>query len=195
MINMKKAIPLLLSVLCTNAFAVCDSEKSERDEFRTLCLSIAGASTAIATYGSTLPITVFGIPIGGLLGVPPGIVAHNQCRIWMEKEQNLANCERNYAAEQEAALQRQRNELAKIQARNNRIAEINSHYDELEAAARQTHQTSVRSLAQRYMQQGRNLRDPLVQADLRQEMQRMEAELTANFQRLGEERRREIRQI
>ena len=45
------------------------------------------------------------------------------------------------------------------------------------------------------IQQGRNLRDPLVQAELRQEVQRLEGELNAELLRLSHERQREVSQV
>ncbi len=184
---MKKIIVLLLLSYSASAFAICEKEREERDKFRNLCLTFSGISTGIATYGG---IATGGW--GGVFGVFPGLVAHNQHRIWQEKEKNLADCERNYASQQAAELQRQQANLASAEAERTRVEQVNFRFDHLENEAKDRHTADVRNLMQNYMQQGLNLRDPLVQSDLRHTVQRMKTDLAAELEKLTEERKHEI---
>ncbi len=188
---MKKLVVLgVLLAGIGNAFAVCDTEREERDKFRNLCYGFTGASVGVATYaGIAIPV------VGGLFGIVPGLIANNQCRIYQEKEANLARCEQDYTQRQRDELARQRGALEDAQRRNNRINEINPDYNRRDEEARNNHRAAVRQTMQRYVQQGRNLRDPLVQAELREEVQRMEGELSATLQDLAEERQRDINAV
>lgn len=188
---MKKIIVLVvLCVSVSNAFAICENEIAERNEFRDLCLAFCGASVAVASGGCIV------IPaVGGLLGIFPGLIANNQCRIWREKEANLQRCEAAHAQVQRDELARQHRALQNTQQRQTRINAINTQYNGLENTARDNHRLAVRNYMQRLIQQGRNLRDPLVQAELRQEVQRLEGELNAELLRLTHERQREVSQV
>ena len=188
---MKKIIVLVVfCVSVSNAFAICENEIAEKNEFRDLCFGFGGAS-AIVAAGGCIAIPGF----GGLLGIIPGLVANNQCRIWLEKEANLQRCEAAHAQAQRDELARQHRALQNTQQRQTRISAINTQYNDLENTARDNHRLAVRNALQGFIAQGRNLRDPLVQAELRQEMQRLEGELNSELLRLTHERQREVSQV
>lgn len=183
---MKKQIILFLFI-SSQAFAICDTQKAERDEFRNLCLSLGGISTGVSYGGhALLPV------VGGLFGIIPGLIAQNQCRIWAEKESNLKLCEEHYYAQQQAELRAQQAALAAAQARAARIVAINTTYNEREETARTQYRSAVRALMQRYIQEGRNIRDATVQAELRSDVRSLENTLNLDLQRLTSDRQREI---
>jgi hypothetical protein len=177
---------ILLFSGITHAFAICEQEVNERNDTRTRCLSVSGASIGVATLGGMVH------PYAGLAGIIPGLVANNQCRIWQEKEHNLARCEHDYNAAQQAELNRQREILATVQRRNAQVAEVVSRYVPLEEAARRNCRAAIHSLMQSYIQQGRDLHDPRVQEEFRTEIQAQEKQLNAELQRLADVRKQEI---
>jgi len=131
----------------------------------------------------------------GLTGLIPGAVAQNQCRIWGEREGQLSSCMNNYAAQQAAELERQRQELERARQRNERIAQINADYDGRVNTANDTHRQAVRAYMMRLAQEGRNLRDPGTQAEIREHVRGMEATLNDELTRINQERQRDISQV
>jgi hypothetical protein len=179
-----------------NAFAACEEQEAQRDKFRALCFSVAGISVASAHFGNMIPVAIGPVPLGGIiLGGTSGLIAHNQCRIWQEKEHALKKCKDHHFRMQEDEIRRKKDEIDRINAQGDRINQINTHYDQEVATARNNHQGSVRALMARYVQEGRSLRDPLVQAQLRADVQQMETDLQNRLSQIESDRNREIKQV
>lgn len=185
---MKRAIIALL-LMSTPAFAVCDYERDLRDKSRNLCLSLCTASGVCVKVGMSIN------PWLGLTGLIPGAFAQNQCRIWVEREEQLSGCMSGYAAQQAAELQRQRDALERAKQRQARIDQINVDYDGRVNTANDTHRAAVRQYMMGLAQQGRNLRDPQVQAEIREHVRGLETNLNAELTRINEERQREINAV
>jgi len=185
---MKRAMMILL-LLSNSAFAICDHERDLRDKARDLCLGLCTASGICVKVGMSIN------PWLGLTGLIPGAFAQNQCRIWGEREGQLSSCMNNYAAQQAAELQRQRDELERTRQRQARITQINSDYDARVNAANDAHRQAVRVYMMGLAQQGRNLRDPNTQAEIREHVREMETALNAELTRINQERQNAINQV
>ena len=136
------------------ARAHCEAERNQWQEFKRNCDAAVAASGA-AAVGGAIAIPIF----GGLLGLIPGLVGQNQCRIMNEKEQGLRACEARVAREIAEAAARE-------QARLSRIQEITAQFQQREAQLKQSHQERINAYINDLSAQGYDLSEPSILAEV-----------------------------
>ena len=164
-----------LFCLSNQAFAVCDRERRERDEFKGHFDDASKAT--IATFGTSL------IPCAAASGT-----ADNQKRIFNEKEANLQNCELANLHAAEAAAREASTRLARIRA-------INTAYQIKRDQKVRDFQDKSDTLQGEYLHSGFDLSNPDIQEEIRLEQKALQDELNSQIQELEFERSREVARV
>lgn len=150
----------MLFIYSVQAFAICEFEEDEFDEWKTKCDAWKIGTGATVVVGTILTTGWYGI--GGTVGIAPALVAANSCRIRDEKEQNLKRCYAENAEDKKAALNRTIEEAKKI-ARDNQVLKdcivkctgiYNKIYDNKRKRAAEDHKNNTNSLIQGFIDEG-----------------------------------------
>lgn len=182
---MKKFLIILL--IGSNALAACDDIRSSRDNAKFWCCALATASTGVAVCGGLVS------PFLGLAGLIPGTPAHHFCEKWKKLEGELADCMGKNSTQakapppaketkKEAPPTVSREDMQKYEKRQEEIAAeklkklevLKKQYDEREYALRGESNNQIKKIAEGYIQQGKNLKDPQVREEFKKEVKTLE---------------------
>ena len=182
-------VVLLLSI-STQAFAVCEQERNEFEDWNTRCEKLCAASQITGTAGGIFAIVTFGaslIPCAAAIGA-----AKNACRIRDEKRNNLNNCEKFQTDLANQVLKDAEILLQAKQARQNKIAQINTDYADKKLKITQLYDKKIQDFVDNFVTEGWDINDPDSQELIRTTRADMEHERDLILDQLEIDRKLEV---
>jgi len=179
-----------LITMSTQAFAVCERERDEYADWNGKCETLSAASQVTGTGGGLFAIVTLGL---SLIPCAAAIVAaKNACRIKDEKKQNLERCEAHVARLTHEAQEAADRSIAEEQARQTRIAQLNSDFGNQRTLIIQQYHQMIENFRKAFVEEGWNLDDLESQELLRTTCATMEHERDQKLDQLEIERRQAI---
>ncbi len=170
-------------IISANAFAVCDRERAEREQFKHRFDAAAATATASCAAGSFFTIITFGASL--IPCATAGLAANNQKRILDEKEANLQACENEYLRQQQLQAQREIDRKARIdsiqQAFNVKRDQITREFE-----------TKRQQLIVEFETSGYDPGNPDVQAEIKEKQEELQKELNQALDAIESERSRAL---
>ena len=174
---------IIASLVSIQSFAECDREKAEAQEFKQACDNACAASVAAGIAGGIIfPF------VGGLIGLAPGSIAQNQCRIKDEKNTALDQCEKRWRTHVAEIA-----DTAKI--REYRMHQINLRWDRQEADLNQYYIEKMNNIVTQFKHDGYDVNDPTVANEILAKHNQLKQELDRMIQQNEEARKKELSQV
>lgn len=177
-------ISMLLIVTTSNAaFAVCEKEREERDNFRRNFETSSRVASVTCAIGSLFSFASGGaslIPCGGT-----GSVAQNQNRIFKEKENNLQACENENLRRQQLIAEQ---EIEK----KKRIEFIQYSYNTKRDQIIRDFVIKFQQIVTEFEMEGYDLSNPDIQLEIREKQEELQKQLDLALEKNELERNRTL---
>lgn len=177
-------LPILFLLFgSTQSFAICDHERSERDQFKKNFDYASKTANVACAAGSVFTIMTFGASLAPCAAA--GLAAENQRRILKEKEAHLSHCEDTWVANQRRA-----SELA-IQ-KTQRIKAIQIDYDIKRQQVLRDYELRIQDVLNEFASEGYDLTHPDIQTEIKDNQTKLQEEFNQVLNLLEEQKNREI---
>ena len=168
---MKKVVAgLVLLTVSSSAFAVCEHERKERNDFQSHADTASRVATLVCAGGSFFTLVTFGaslIPCAAAVAT-----AENQKRILGEKENNLQNCLNTDLRKQKVAADAE--DMKKLN-----ILRIHNAIDFQREVYRNCYQEKLTTAQGDFVREGYDLTNEDVQGELNDILRDIQTELDA----------------
>ncbi len=188
----RMSILLSLMVLCfsMNAFAVCEKERAERDEWKNRFEKSKGTTNLLGgAIGGAIGFLCGGPPgaaVGGLvLGGAGYVPTCNFERIYLEKEKNLSDC-----LDREARLEKiKADNEARDQAA---LVRIHKETDDMRKAAIEYFDNELEEFTQDFIDEGYDINQPHIQREIADKAATLQADLQRYLTELEDYRKKRV---
>jgi len=190
MLNKTISLVVLFALLSSQAFAICEQERSEFENWNSKCEELSAASQVSGVVGGFFAIATFGASMAPCAAAIAA--AQNACRIRDEKKSNLTRCE-NWHAENARRIEVEAQvAIARERTLQQRISMINSDYENRKAEVTRDYAERLRRFVEDYAAEGWDINTPESQEHLRQIRVNFENERNARLDQLEQERQQDV---